>query len=179
MQKIFLSLLVFISLNAFSMELINQRSVSSADNVKLFTNHRDIFVEDDNAAYRVEKYNVNPLFQEVMHRKAMGKFTEDGQGYFRVKKLSDGKYLLEAKVRGDGGFLLTGVIVYNTCRVVGYSGIVLASISAVGAGFATGGPGGAVIAASAAIQASGPAAALVESSSLAIGTAASFIPLLP
>jgi hypothetical protein len=179
MQKIFLSLLALISFNVFSMELINQRSVSSAEDVRLFTNHRDMFVEDENAAYRIEKHNLNPLLQEVMHRKAMGKFAEDGHGYLRVKQLSDGKYALEAKVRGDGGFLLTGVIVYNTCRVVGYSGIVLASIGAVSAGFVAGGPGGAVIAASAAIQASGPAAALVESSSLAIGTAASFIPVLP
>ncbi|GMU19460.1 MAG: hypothetical protein AMXMBFR12_06520 [Candidatus Babeliales bacterium] len=75
--------------------------------------------------------------------------------------------------------MLTGVIVYQGCRVIGYSGIVLASISAVSAGFAAGGPAGAVMAASAAIQASGPAAAAVETSSLAIGTAASWIPILP
>lgn len=160
------------------MELIAASSVSSAEPVKLFRNHKDLFVEDELAAYRVEKHNMSPLLKEVMQRQAMGEFTTKG-GYLRVKQLNDGKYLINANVRGDGGFLLTGVIVYQGCRVIGYSGIVLASIGAVSAGFVAGGPAGAVVAASGAIQAAGPAAALVESSSLAIGTAASFIPILP
>lgn len=178
MKKIILSLIALLSIPVIGMELIKSNAVSSADNISLWSNEKEIFVEDDNAAYRIEKHNMNPLLQEVMKRKVMDEFTEKG-GYLRVKQLSDGKYFINANVRGDGGFLLTGVIVYNTCRVVGYSGIVLASISAVSAGFVAGGPAGAVMAASGAIQAAGPAAALVESSSLAIGTAASFIPVLP
>lgn len=108
MQKIFLSLIVLFSLSAFGMELINARSVSSSKDVKLWSNNSHLFVEDENAAYRVEKYNMSHLLKEVMERQAMGKFTDGG--YIRVKQLSDGKYALEAKVRGDGGGL-TGTTV--------------------------------------------------------------------
>ena len=38
----------------------------------------------------------------------MGKFI--GDGYIRVNKFEDGKYTLDAKVRGDGGGWLSGVI---------------------------------------------------------------------
>lgn len=163
--------------SVFSMELIAAHSISSAEPVRLLTNHRDIFVEDENAAYRVEKYNVNPLLREVVNRKALGEFKNAGR--ISVKKLSDGKYILAANVNGDGGFLLTGVVVYQGCRVVGYSGLVLASASTIVAAAMAGGPVAGAVAASQVIQASGPAAAAIESSSLAIGTAASWIPWLP
>ena len=55
---------------------------------------------------------MNPYSKEVMQRKAMGEFTEKGQGYIRVKQFSDGKYLLNAHVRGDGGGWWTGEIAY-------------------------------------------------------------------
>lgn len=90
--------------NISSMELIAAHSVSSREPVQLFSNHRDLFVQDENAAYRVENHNMNPLLHEVMTRKAMGEFTEKG-GYLRVKQLSDGKYVLDANVRGLGGGL--------------------------------------------------------------------------
>jgi hypothetical protein len=134
-------------------------------------------VEDENAAYRVERSDMNPLLREVMDRQAMGKFI--GDGYIRVNKFEDGKYELIAKVRGDGGFLLTGVIVYQSCRVIGYSGLVLASAGTVIAATMAGGPAAGAIAAGQVIQASTPAAAAIESGSLAIGTAASWIPGLP
>lgn len=92
--------------SVMSMELLKASSVSSPEPVHLFSNHKDIFVEDENAAYRVASHNMNPLLNEVMKRKAMGKFVDEGAGYIRVKQLSDGKYALEAKVRGDGGGLL-------------------------------------------------------------------------
>lgn len=103
-----------------SMELISAASVSSPEPVRLFSNRKDLFVEDENAAYRVDRHNMSPLLKEIMHRKAMGEFTEKGQGYLRVKQLSDGKYALEAKVRGDGGGFITGMIAGAVVRAVGY-----------------------------------------------------------
>lgn len=94
------SIVSFLPVN--SMELIAASSVSSSEPVQLFSNHKDLFVQDENAAYRVEKYNMNSLLHEVMKCKAMGDFTEKG-GYLRVKQLSDGKYLINASVRVDGG----------------------------------------------------------------------------
>lgn len=124
-----------------SMELIAANSVSSPEPVQLFKNHKDLFVQDENAAYRVEKHNMNPLLQEVMQRKATGKFTEKGQGYFRVKQLSDGKYSLEAKVRGKGGGPILAGAVYVTVKVTCY-GAALAAATA--AAVATGGAAAAV-----------------------------------
>ena len=124
------------------MEMIDPSAVSSAQQLKLYANEKNLFVEDENAAYRVERHDMNPLLREVMHRQAMGKFI--GDGYIRVNKFEDGKYELMAKVRGDGGFLLTGVIVHQSCRVIGYSGILLGGGSAIVAGFVAGGPVGAV-----------------------------------
>lgn len=88
--------------SVISMELITAHSISSAEPVQLFRNHKDIFVQDENAAYRVKKYNMNPLLKEVMQRQAIGKFTEKG-GYLRVRQLSNGEYLIDASVRIDGG----------------------------------------------------------------------------
>ena len=175
MKKLLLSLFFLLPLSA--MEMIDPSAVSSAQQLKLYANEKNLFVEDENAAYRVERHDMNPLLREVMHRQAMGKFI--GDGYIRVNKFEDGKYELIAKVRGDGGFLLTGVIVYQSCRVIGYSGILLGGGSAIVAGYVAGGPVGAVTAASGVIAAAPQAAAAIESGSLAIGTAASWIPGLP
>lgn len=134
MQKIFLSLLALFSLNAFGMELINARAVSSAQDVKLWSSNNHLFVEDENAAYRVEKYNMSPLLKEVMERQAMGKFTDGG--YIRVKQLSDGKYALEAKVRGLGGGLAGTTIGVMSGKFIVHFTAQLAILT-VGAGIAT------------------------------------------
>lgn len=102
MLSVLVSVVSFSSVN--SMELIAPSSVSSSEPVQLFRNHKNLFVQDENAAYRVEKYNMNPLLHEAMERQALGDFTVKG-GYLRVKSLSDGKYFLEARVRVDGGGL--------------------------------------------------------------------------
>lgn len=116
--------------STFSMELIAANSVSSPEPVQLFSNHRDVFVQDENAAYRVEKHNMNPLLHEVMKRKAIGEFTEKG-GYLRVKQLSDGIYILEAKVRGDGGGPISGAIAYWATKTLCYGTAVAAATTAV------------------------------------------------
>lgn len=177
MYKIFLSLISLLSLNIVGMEPINGRSVSTSHDVRLWSNKKDLFLEDDNAVYRIERYNMNPLLKEVMERQKLDKFIDGG--YIRVKQLSDGKYALEAKVRGDGGFLLTGVIVYNAVKYTGYAAIGVAAGGAVVTGFVTGGPVGAATAYTAALAAIPPAVAGVESGALVVGTAASFIPGLP
>lgn len=99
------------------MELIAADAVSSPEPVQLFRNHKDIFVQDKNAAYRVEKYNMNPLLKEVMQRQAMDEFTKKN-GYLRVKQLSDGKYLIDANVRGQGGGPMTAQAGYWLTKAV-------------------------------------------------------------
>lgn len=129
-----------------SMELIAASSVSSAEPVKLFRNHKDLFVEDELAAYRVEKHNMNPLLHEVMKRQAMGNFTEKG-GYLRVKQLNDGTYLINANVRGDGGTgPITAGVVGFAVRFGCYTAYLLGTSGTVVVGSAVGGPGGAAAA---------------------------------
>lgn len=111
-----LSIILFSSV--LSMELIAANSVSSSEPVQLFSNHKDIFVQDENAAYRVDKHNINPLLKEVIQRKAMGNFST--AGYIRVSKLDDGTYSLNAKVRGLSGGFITGMIAGAVVRAVGY-----------------------------------------------------------
>jgi hypothetical protein len=77
-----------------------------------------------------------------------------------------------------GGFLLTGVIVHQTSRAIGYIGV-FASAGAVLASSVAGGPGAMGAAYLGVLNAVGPALATVETGSLILGTAASFIPLLP
>lgn len=105
------------------MELIAAHSVSSPEPVQLFSNHRNIFVQDENAAYRVENHHMNPLLKEVMVRQAMGKFTDSG--YIRVKQLSNGQYALEAKMRGDGGGPILATATAIGIRAVGYSSFII------------------------------------------------------
>lgn len=146
MQKILLNLIVLFPLNALGMELVDFRSVSSAQDLKLWASQNALFVENENAAYRIEKHNINPLLHEVMKRKAMGEFTENG-GYLRVKQLSDGKYVLEAKVRGDGGtgFITAGIVGFAV-RAGCYTAYLLGTSGTVVVGSAVGGPGGAAAA---------------------------------
>jgi hypothetical protein len=178
-MKRFLLALLFIS-PLHAMELVNPIAVSSKDEaLKLYTNHKDMYVEDQNATYRIQASEINNDLRELLKHKALTKFIEKKAGHIRISQLDDGTYALRAKVHGDGGFLLTGVIIHQACRVVGYSGLVLGSGSAIVAGFAAGGPVGAVTAASGVIAASPAAAAQIEAGSLAIGTAASWIPWLP
>ena len=136
MHKIILSLL-FCGASVSAMELIESKHVSSKDKLKLYTNHKDIFVEDENAAYRVEKHNMNPLLKEVIQRKALDKFI--GDGYVRVNKHDEGTYELLAKVRGDGGGLVLATIAYGAVKVLAYSGIIATTGAAAAAVGGTGG----------------------------------------
>jgi hypothetical protein len=145
--------------------------------VELYQTPAGFAVVENGQLHKLKCHEVDSLLIKVQQKKCLGKFLQ--AGYISVDKMEDGNFTLKAKVRGDGGFLLTGVIVHQACRVVGYSGLVLGGIGAVTVGLATGGPGGAVIAASAVIQAAPATSAAVEAGSLAIGVAASFIPLLP
>lgn len=86
---------------------------------------------------------------------------------------------LDTKIRKVGGFLLTGVIVYQTTRIVGHAGIWISAGAMVIGGAITGGPAGAGAGYLGALTMVGPASAAVETGSLAVATAASFIPFLP
>jgi hypothetical protein len=125
----------------------------------------------------IQSYDIDPALKNISHDK-LHKFVKNG-GYLALNRLNNKDYVLKARVRGDGGFLLTGVIVYQTCRVVGHASIWTAAGASIVGGFAIGGPAGAGAAYLNALATIPTATAVVESGSLAIGTAASWIPGLP
>lgn len=89
------------------------------------------------------------------------------------------KFVFDVKARRQRAFLLTGFIVYQTSRIVGHASIWTAAGASIVGGFTFGGPGGAAAAYLNAVATIGPASAAIETASLAIGTAASWIPGLP
>lgn len=119
---------------------------SSKDDVKLLlqntNDHYRVFVEDENAAHRVENYQMNSLMRKLVEREAVAKFT-DKDGYVRINKDDHGKYELVAKVRGNGG---TGPITAFTAgmivRVGCYTGYLLGVTAPAAVGTAIAGPMG-------------------------------------
>ena len=96
-----------------------------------------------------------------------------------MNRLSDGEFKLDLKGRVNGGFLLTGVIVKQVCRGIGYTGLIISDLSAITAATTATGGIGFFPAAMAVIAAHPTAVASIEAGSLALGTAASWIPGLP
>lgn len=76
-------------------------TVQSRDNVKVLTDYKRVFVEDENATYRVQSHEMNKELRELLKHKALDKFKETG--YIRINKDETGKYALAAHVRGLGG----------------------------------------------------------------------------
>jgi hypothetical protein len=89
------------------------------------------------------------------------------------------KFIHDAKIRRLGGFLLTGVIVHQTSRILGHASVWTAAGVMIVGGALSGGPAGASAAYLGALTMVGPASAAVETGSLALGVAASWIPGLP
>ena len=78
-----------------------------------------MFVEDETAAYRIERHAMNKNMRDVLVYKALKKFKE--AGYIRINKDEDGKYALVAKVRGEGGGpILAGIFYYGTKALLWY-----------------------------------------------------------
>ncbi len=113
-----------------SMELVPLDVNSKEEALKLYSDNKKFYVEDNNAAYRVEKHNLNPLLQEVIKRGAMGKFKD--AGYIRVNKLEEGRYELLAKVRGDGGGPWGAWVMYNLTKTTIYSAAGIAAGATIG-----------------------------------------------
>ncbi len=67
--------------------------------VKVLIKDSSIYVEDENATYRVPTNNQNQLLRDILKHKAIGKFIDGG--YIRVDKTSSGKYFLSAKIPKD------------------------------------------------------------------------------
>ncbi len=88
------------------------------------------------------------------------------------------KFINKVKTRKKAGFLLTGVIVHQSCRLIGYVSVGAAVGTTLAVGLASG-PGGLAAAYLGVLSTTGPALAAVESASLTAGVAASFIPCLP
>ncbi len=126
MKSLLLSLLFVYPL--LSMELVEHRAVSAKNALNLYTNNKDFYVEDENAAYRVEKHNIEPMLKEIAKRKAVKEFVD--AGYIRVNKNSEGKYELAAKVRGKGGGPWLSAAVFLGVQVAGYTGLMTGAIVA-------------------------------------------------
>ena len=122
--------LVSISSLVIAMELVERSAVSTANDLKLYTNHHDFYVEDENAAYRVEKHNMNPLLRAIAQHKALEKFV--GDGYIRINKDDQGTYSLAAKVRGNGGGPVAGACTYWGVKITGYCALIAGIISTQG-----------------------------------------------
>ncbi len=120
-------------------------SVQSKENVKLLTDYKHVFVEDENATYRVQSHQMNKELRDLLKHKALDKFKE--VGYIRAIKNSEGKYELAAKVRGEGGGPILAGFLYGTVKVLAYSGMAVMGTGAiVGITAATGGTATPVIA---------------------------------
>lgn len=117
MKKLLLSLLILPGVSLNAMQVIPS---SCKDNIRLLHDGKRTFVEDENAAYRVENYQMNPLIRKLIERNALTKFANK-DGYVRVTKDNENIYKLAAKVRGNGGGWLTGQIAGWTVRIGGYS----------------------------------------------------------
>lgn len=137
---------------------------------------RFIYVDEAGLAHQIQRAFVDPILRNIPSdklEKVLNHFA------FRVGRLDNGEYALHAHVRGVGGFLLTGVIVYQTTRLVGHSAIWVSAGTVVVGAFVTGGPPAAGAAYLASLSAIPAASAVVESTSLTLGVAASWIPGLP
>lgn len=152
MKKLLLALLCIPNIQA--MELIESSNVSSKDQaLKLYTNHKDMFDEDENAAYRVERSSMNKELRDILAHNALTKFKE--AGYIRVNKDNTGKYALAAHVRGLGGGPVLASIFYWGTKAVCY-GTALAGATTVVV--ATGGVAGGVTGGAVALIGSGASA---------------------
>lgn len=133
-------LLAFIFISPLSaMELVESKAVSSKDALKLYTNQKDFYVEDELAAYRVEKHDMNKELRALIQYTALTKFKEEA-GYIRIDKHDEGKYSLLAKVRGKGGGPICAWWAYGIAKSTMYSTAAAAATATVaGAVIATGG----------------------------------------
>jgi hypothetical protein len=133
-------------------------------------------VVQNNASHEVAAHNVDKTIRSVSSEQ-LEAFVKGG--YISVNQLENGEFTLAAKVRGLGGGLATGVVVYEATKVVGTVGIWSGVIGSTVVGFCTGGPALASAAWLQAIASVPTAQIVVESASLAVGMAAATIPFLP
>jgi hypothetical protein len=145
-------------------------------NVDVYHTPQGFKISKDGMMHFVQKYNTDPKLRTIT-QKNLFEFLQNG-GYIDCTKVGD-EYKITAKVRGNGGFLLTGVIVYQTCRVVGHATVWTAAGVSIAGAFVAAGPAGAGAAYLNALATVPTAITVVESASLTIGTAASWIPGLP
>ena len=135
-------------------------------------------VEKEGVRTAIQRAFMPPVLRKI-NDKQLAILLEKGDGYLKLNQMSDGEYSLDMHVRGKGGFLVTGAIVYFGAKVVGYTAVWGTAAVGVSTAFVTGGPGGAALA----IYAIGPtvlaASAGVDAIALATAVGASFIPFLP
>lgn len=117
MKRVLYSIFFVASLTG--MELENTQAATA---LKLYKSNDRVYVQDDEAAYRVQPVNMNALMREVIQRNATSQFSK--AGYIRINKLDEGQYQLLAKVRGEGGgagganagFIFGKFLTYGVCH---------------------------------------------------------------
>lgn len=175
-KLLLLPLLCIFSLKAMELD------VCSAEAVRVFAHKNHVYVEDENAAYRVEPHHMSQDLRRLIAHKALAKFKAEN-GYIRVTKDGDEKYNLAAKVRGLGGAgPITAGVVNMATRVGLWTSFLLAASTPVVVGTAVGGPAGATAAGTAvtsAIAASGGTVAVAAGIEAAAMKATMWALLLP
>jgi hypothetical protein len=132
-------------------------------------------VVQNNASKEVAAHNVDKTIRSVSSEQ-LEAFVKGG--YISVNQLENGEFTLSAKVRGPGGGLATGVVVYEGVKIIGNAGIWLGVLGSTVAAF-PGGPEASAAAYLAAMSLVPSATAAVEGAALSVGMAAALIPILP
>lgn len=145
MKRLVLLLLVAAQLPA--MELISTHGVSAKDEaLKLYHNNHDMYVEDENAAYRIEKHQMNKELRDLLKYKVLAKFIES-EGIIRINKEDDDSYSLVAKTPGLGGGPVSAWWAYTLTKGTIYGSVGIAAGAAVSTAVVA--SGGGVLAAAA------------------------------
>ena len=95
-------------------------STNEVGKVDLFHNDEGFYVMQNDEICQVNKYSVDPLLRSLKH-KQLKKFQKCG--YIHVKKNQDNEFSLVSKVRGNGGGLYTGWILYSATKALAYTGL--------------------------------------------------------
>lgn len=114
---------------------------TSLQEVRLLNSNKHVYVEDENAAYRIAPHNMNKELREAFQRKVLDKYKEAAQ--IKANRQFDGTYTLYGKVRGKGGTgPLTAGVVNMAVRVGCWTGYLLAVTAPATVGTVVAGPMG-------------------------------------
>lgn len=107
---------------------VMQRSHIPDNHTVITYDESDFFVTTpETGTCKVHSYDLDPLLQKIPKEKLQD-FLQ--VGYLVPKKLDNGDFKIDAKVRGNGGGIITAYIMYGAVKGVGYGAPLLASAAA-------------------------------------------------